>query len=150
MNLQSSTATQHPQPLGASPTSNYSNYDDEIQIRLDDSRYRSFPPPRRAVQRNNVPIQMQQFELPRISNEAPRHFPTIDEIGYTEVQPYRTSEEGFASLTNGDNVVQNKRASRSRPWMQTSQTQDRIQRYRKRRPVTKWMKWMNSDWKNRK
>ncbi|ESZ94615.1 hypothetical protein SBOR_5026 [Sclerotinia borealis F-4128] len=140
-----SPTTQHPQPLGASLLP---NQDDETQIRLDDSRYRSFPPPRRAVQRSTMPIPMQEFEFPRRSNEAPRHFPTIDEVEYTEVQPYRSSEEGFVGLTNRENVVQSKRESRSRPWMQTLQTQDRIERYKRRRPATKWMKWMNSDWKN--
>ncbi|KAF7871744.1 hypothetical protein EAF04_003851 [Stromatinia cepivora] len=145
MTMRSPTITQHPQPLRASPVS---NEDDEVRFRLDDSRYRSFPPPRRVVQRSNMPIPMQEFEFPRRSNEAIRHFPTIGETRYTEVRPYRTSEEGFVSLTNGDNVIQNKRASGSRPWMQTLQTQDRIRRYRKRRPMTTWMKWMNSDWKN--
>lgn len=135
----------YPQPV-ASPLS---NRDDEIQIRLDDSRFRSFPPPQRAVRRSNAPIPLQYFDATQISNDAPRNFPIIHETGYTDI-PYRTSEEGFVSLTNESNLIQDKMASRSRPWMQNLQTQDKVQRHRRRQPPTKWMKWMNSDWKNRK
>lgn len=140
--------TLHPQPLSASPVSDQ-DQDHEIQILLDDSQYCSFSPPRRVVQRSNMPIPMQDFELPRKSNDAPRHFSKIHETGYTEAQPYSAKKESFV-IPNNRNDVQIDRANKSRSWMQTLQTQDTRQRYRRRRPPTKWMKWMNSEWKNRK
>ncbi|KAA8575873.1 hypothetical protein EYC84_004959 [Monilinia fructicola] len=138
--------TLHPQPLSASPVSDQ-DQDHEIQILLDDSQYCSFSPPRRVVQRSNMPIPMQDFELPRKSNDAPRHFSKIHETGYTEAQPYSAKKESFV-IPNNRNDVQIDGANKSRSWMQTLQTQDTRQRYRRRRPPTKWMKWMNSEWKN--
>ncbi|QSZ29820.1 hypothetical protein DSL72_004338 [Monilinia vaccinii-corymbosi] len=135
---------QQPRPLSTSPSS---NQDEEIQKPLNDSRYRNIQPPSQAMRQTKMPITMQNFEFPKMSNHAPRSLPTIDTTGHTEAKPYRT-EKGFLNLNNGDNDVQDKRSSRRRSSMQTFQTRGRPQGYRRRRPGRKWMKWMNSESKN--
>jgi hypothetical protein len=83
----------------------------------------------------------------------PRNFSRIDEeVGIAS--PYRADdEEALRSLTGPtvNTIMQHKRASRSREWMKTLQSQEKVMRIsRKRRSLTPWMKWMNSEWKNRK
>lgn len=87
---------------------------------------------------------------PRI---PPRNFSRIDEeVGISS--PYLADDdEALRNLTGPsvNTIMQNKRASRSREWMKTLQSQENVKRTRRRRRrPTPWMKWMNSEWKNRK
>ncbi|PQE26058.1 putative Ribosome biogenesis ytm1 protein [Rutstroemia sp. NJR-2017a BBW] len=81
----------------------------------------------------------------------PRNFSRIDEeVGIAS--PYGADdEEALRSLTGPqvNTIMQHKRGSRSREWMKTLQSQDKVMRIsRRRRSLTPWMKWMNSEWKN--